>query len=33
VKPEINISDKLMAVDGIKEGDVIVLSAIEMEKT
>jgi cobalt-zinc-cadmium efflux system membrane fusion protein len=33
VKPEINISDKQMAVDGIKEGDVIVLSAIEMEKT
>jgi membrane fusion protein, heavy metal efflux system len=33
VKPESNVSDRLMGVEGLKEGEVIVLSAIEMEKT
>ncbi len=33
VKPQINISEKEIAVEGLKEGDEIILSAIEMEKT
>jgi hypothetical protein len=33
VKPFLEVSDKLIGVEGLKEGDEIVLSAIEIEKT
>lgn len=33
VKPAIEVSEKMIAVDGLKEGDEILLSAIEREKT
>ncbi len=33
IKPAIEVSEKMIAVEGLKEGDEIVLSAIEMEKT
>ena len=33
IKPAIEVSEKMIAVEGLKEGDEIVLSAIEREKT
>jgi len=33
VKPVIDVTDKLIAVEGLREGDEIVLSAIDLEKT
>ncbi len=33
VKPVLDVAEKFMAVEGLKEGDEVVLSAIEMEKT
>jgi len=33
VKPILDIAEKFMAVEGLKEGDEVVLSAIELEKT
>ncbi len=33
VKPVRDAGDKMMAVEGLREGDEIVVSAIEMEKT
>jgi len=33
VKPVVDLADKFMAVEGLKEGDEVVLSAIELEKT
>jgi cobalt-zinc-cadmium efflux system membrane fusion protein len=33
VKPVLEVAEKFMAVEGLKEGDEVVLSAIEMEKT
>jgi cobalt-zinc-cadmium efflux system membrane fusion protein len=33
VKPVLDVSEKLMAVEGLKKGDEIVLSAIQLEKT
>jgi cobalt-zinc-cadmium efflux system membrane fusion protein len=33
VKPVVDVAEKFMAVEGLKEGDEVVLSAIELEKT
>ncbi len=33
VKPAFEVSEKMIAISGLKEGDEIVLSAMEMEKT
>jgi hypothetical protein len=33
VKPALDVSEKLIAVEGLKDGDEIILSAIGLEKT
>ena len=33
IRPAIEVSEKMIAVEGLKEGDEIILSAIEREKT